>query len=64
MVFWFRVAPLSAGLLFVPLLTIGTHGHSTRTLVASLGAGNIPGKEIDLRQINVDINEKRKELSI
>jgi len=37
MVFWFCVASSAAGLLFVPFLTIGTQGHSTRgTSVISL----------------------------
>lgn len=44
MVFWFCVASAGAGLLFVPFLTIGTQGHTTRRAsVTSLAA---PGDKI------------------
>lgn len=36
MVFWFCVASAGTGLLFVPFLTIGTQGHSSRTSVTTL----------------------------
>ena len=57
MVFWFCVASAGAGLLFVPFLTIGTQGSTTRrTSAASLDEPS--NKVVKRPEVNVD-NEVR-----
>ncbi|TVY73148.1 putative MFS-type transporter [Lachnellula suecica] len=60
MVFWFAVAVSGMSLVFVPFLTIGTQGHSTRTTsVASLeGNGDVEG--VEERKVGVVVGGKEQ----
>jgi hypothetical protein len=59
MVFWFCVASAGTGLLFVPFLTIGTQGHTTRrTSEASVDGPD--EKVMKLPEVTLG-NEGRKE---
>jgi hypothetical protein len=79
MVFWFTVAAAAAGLVFVPFLTIGTQGHTSRpTSVVSLdrkaadqaggGDGNFDRKAaVRTEEVSVpptDYREKGEQLMV
>jgi hypothetical protein len=60
MVFWFGVAVSGASLIFVPFLTIGTQGHSTKgTSVASL-EGNGDAEGVVEREKGVVVGDKEE----